>query len=768
MKKLGFLTLAATALFMTGCSDDFGRPGGDGDGTVTFAVALPGPVTRAFSEGDKANQLYCLVYSNGKFVTATDEIEIKSKTATVQLELAKGVEYDIVFWASNTTSTTVIDPVTETSVTAYTIDKTTGDLKIDYDKIKSNDDTADAFYATKHFRGGEPNPTETISLTRPFAQINIGATDLDEDVVQKAYNNGVYANLTYQAYTTMNLVRKETDLNTKTTVTTKVASCPDSENNPYPIDPLKTKYTNMAYALVDQETTCLMEVGFGFYTSETSTTPVESRSFDNVPLQTNYRTNIYGALLTSDTDFNITVDPAFTLPSNDNPPSIAENTAKFKEMLADKSFEGKTTDVVLTNGLTENVTINADVPTTLNLDFNNMPVTSKITAGPNVILNIKNVGINADAPATPEAARRRNARRVPDLKEVSSELFVAENGATISIYDGYYKTNGHVVARANGGTINIYGGYFWARETRNEINKKVVLNNGGHINVYGGYFRSQNVDNGSLPLSDMGIYPDPACKVSKHSDAESPYSEVWLQVEKVWHPGVNLASLEWENVGTGYFRDPWIRNVFEEYNSDSRYPFSDYENFADLPVTIQRCKTYPTLYKLVNPYADAARVWFNNTGGCRLLDWLNGEIIFDMHNTACVTVVPGIACGISYYYDRGDNIRPFNLEGAVYYNLRNRSELKDISLERIVNSDVICYGEYNEFTFGKDLTRYDKGTRTLHFRNALIDLTECGEYNMEAVWPMGVNESNWQQKQRGHLIFPENFVLLDVYGNPVK
>ena len=37
----------------------------------------------------------------------------------------------------------------------------------------------------------------------------------------------------------------------------------------------------------------------------------ESRTFTNVPVQRNYRTNIYGSLLTNTTDFTVVIEPAF-------------------------------------------------------------------------------------------------------------------------------------------------------------------------------------------------------------------------------------------------------------------------------------------------------------------------------------------------------------------------------------------------------------------------------------------------------------------------
>ena len=767
MKKLGILTLATTALLLSGCNDEFGDVNGEGTQTVTFTAALPGQVTRAYSDGEKATSLYCLLYQGNEFVESAPVKKIEGKTATVQFAVAKGVDYNLVFWASNDMSTAVVEtmPADKADLTkAYTIATSTGDLKVNYSKVNPNDDTADAFYATIKFHGGDPNP-DAITLTRPFAQLNIGSTDQDLDAVTSAYSNGVYSDMTFQAYTSMNMLSKVVAESSREDVTTQVALRPDPTEYSYPIEPGKTKYTGMAYMLVPQDRSALTDVTCNFYAAQGGTA-ITSRSIDNVPLRANYRTNIYGALLTSATDFAIEISPAFIGEVNNPEPVVKPKEVNSADgintLFADDSYAGKTVDFVVTQDITEPIVIR-DMPsaTTLNIDYAGKKITGTITAGRNVIINVYN------APASNEEAkakRRFAATRAGEVVvEATNELFVANEGATINLYSGYYKTNGAVIARANKGTVNIYGGYYWATNTMGVDNKKVVANNGGHINVLGGYFRSQFVDNGSISLAEMGITPDPACKVTKHSEADIPTTGIWYQVEKVWHPGIDIASLEWENIGVGYFKDAWMRSVYRDFDTSV-----DIEALADLPVTIQRCTTYPTLYKIVNPYINAPKLWFNAEN-----QWLhekpalcrNGEIIFDMHNTSCVTVVPNVYCGLTYYFNEDDEVRPFNVEGTTYYNYSAIDPDVANSLENIIGFKNKYYND-EKYGFNNDLTRYDKSTRTLHFRNARFDV--IGAENWYNLHPYGNSNEDWMQYQRGHLIFPENFVLLDVYGNPVK
>ena len=63
------------------------------------------------------------------------------------------------------------------------------------------------------------------------------------------------------------------------------------------------KYLSMDYLLVGADK-ATVDVAFNYGGPQ-------SRTFTNVPVQRNYRTNIYGSLLTNTTDFNVVIEPAF-------------------------------------------------------------------------------------------------------------------------------------------------------------------------------------------------------------------------------------------------------------------------------------------------------------------------------------------------------------------------------------------------------------------------------------------------------------------------
>ena len=92
----------------------------------------------------------------------------------------------------------------------------------------------------------------------------------------------------------------------------------------------------MNYALVskDKET---VDVEFTY----TDGSNAKTRTVGSVPVQRNYRTNIYGQLLTSEVDINVTIDPEYNEPAN-NVETIVYNATELQAAL-NAAEEGTTT-----------------------------------------------------------------------------------------------------------------------------------------------------------------------------------------------------------------------------------------------------------------------------------------------------------------------------------------------------------------------------------------------------------------------------------------
>lgn len=301
MKNFLFGTLVAGGmLFASSCSNE-GDVVTPTNGEATVAISLDIPqmqmASRAFSDGTTAKSLQYAIYDikesdkvlvEGLSAIATPE-EINIKT-TIEKKLRSGHTYEIVFWAS------------AGNASPYSVDfGATGDVKMtaNYSANNStNSDVLDAFYG--HVEPFTVNGDMTINATlaRPFAQINIGTNDLEiageKEVKTKITAKGVY--------TEMNLM---TGTVTGTTSDVELSETVKPEGETFPVNGYE--YLAMGYFLVDKEK-ALINIDFDINIAGSD---VDKRRVSNVPVQRNWKTNIYGKLLSSDVDVMVEVIPDF-------------------------------------------------------------------------------------------------------------------------------------------------------------------------------------------------------------------------------------------------------------------------------------------------------------------------------------------------------------------------------------------------------------------------------------------------------------------------
>lgn len=309
--KLFSMFAVAAMLLTTSCSNDETNELISGEPvTTSFKVQLPNSIgtrpnkgaKKAFADGMTATVLKYMVFDeNNKRVTTipTGEQAINLST-NVQLSLITGKKYKIVFWAAN-------------AAAPYNIDET-GKVTVNYEGMKTNDESLDAFCRCYEYTAGAEveNP---VKLYRPFAQLNVGTKDMDKavkagfkkaDAKTKVVVSGI-ANA-------LNLLTGE--VSGETEVTCNLNAIPTGETFPKE----GYEYLSMDYLLVGKETKSVVDVKW----TVTDGTFNSERTFTNVPLQGNYRTNIFGNLLTSPTDFNVEIDPAFNEPDYDVPVPATE------------------------------------------------------------------------------------------------------------------------------------------------------------------------------------------------------------------------------------------------------------------------------------------------------------------------------------------------------------------------------------------------------------------------------------------------------------
>ena len=307
MKKfLFFSALAALLLSTAACSSD--EPAAQGDDTVTFTVNLQnGNDSRAISDGTKAVNLTAFAYKDGQKVqqqTAT----FSGLKATVTFKLVKGVKYDFSFWAQSP------------DAKCYTLSADGTKVNIDYTQAASNVDNDDAFYGVKKdVTVGTSASDETVTIYRPFAQLNYGDNLDDYEAAKKAGTEVTKTLVTVEkAANVLDLTTGQASGDVA--VTYALAPVP-SESKELTVDGTNYKWLAMNYLLVpgqvrmaDTQITTesgLVTTTLAVYAGETK---LNEMSVANVPVQSNHRTNILGNLLTDKVNFNVVIDPVFDNP----------------------------------------------------------------------------------------------------------------------------------------------------------------------------------------------------------------------------------------------------------------------------------------------------------------------------------------------------------------------------------------------------------------------------------------------------------------------
>lgn len=305
----------AGMLFATSCSqDELFNESTNGDFVnATFTIGTADGIgTRAVGDGTTVDKVACAVYdADGDELKDLYKVEeVVGKTATYNVRLAKGQNYRIAFFAYNE------------AAGAYDVK----DLKniVVNDGQLSNVEGRDAFTAYYDVQAGKSMNAinETVTLKRPFAQLNLGIDAVELEDAKKAgieiAQSKIVVSNVYKAFSAFdNAVVKGAETSAMT-----------FEMNTIPNESLKVtvngevkEYTYLAlnYLLVGDADTekSLTDVEF-IWKGKDGETNDPTTTFLNIPVQRNYRTNIIGKLLTNPATFNIVIDEKFIdSPKND-------------------------------------------------------------------------------------------------------------------------------------------------------------------------------------------------------------------------------------------------------------------------------------------------------------------------------------------------------------------------------------------------------------------------------------------------------------------
>lgn len=293
-----FAAVTLIALTAAACQkEQLSDSSAEGTESVTFTVQTDAATTKASADGDGsgAGLNRCLVAVYMKTGNSAEPYKLYDTPSTTKqdnehysftVNLIRKQTYQIVVWADKG---------------KYTVPEDLSSVTRIADDEACNSDAYDAFYASVPFTQGTSTST-SITAKRPFAQLNLITKDLRTGFEPKDIE------LTYTADTKFNPFDGTTSAPQTVTYKSTTPYYGASLANPVPAE----NTVAMNYLFSNDEQSVLNEVKI----KATFTEGVEL-AVANVPVRRNYRTNIKGNLFTEQTDYTITVDPAWSTPESD-------------------------------------------------------------------------------------------------------------------------------------------------------------------------------------------------------------------------------------------------------------------------------------------------------------------------------------------------------------------------------------------------------------------------------------------------------------------
>ena len=446
-KSLAICALAALT-FASCQKENAGGNMDDQSSVVSINLTSPLMGTKAFADGNTVNTVHVHVYKvdasgNLSYIapttgSPTKEVTMTGGSATYSARLVTGQKYTFVFWA---------DYQADGYTSPYTYDAVNQTISVNYNAA-CNDEKRDAFYAVI------PNVTitgaysQSVTLKRPFAQVNFGVTTADYDAAVAAgvTVNGAAVKCT-KAANAINLLNGTTSGEVDATFAT--ATLPSetltAANTSY-------KYVAMNYVLVGKDAKTLSEITLTLNATGAASGRPEY-TYTNIPLQGNYRTNIVGNLFTSPASINITVDSDFEGDNNKFIPNVSSIEAA-NDALANGATNINITNITTSEAATTNLQMPA-TPESINISI------ESIESSANLTINKPTTGSNPASVAVTIPSSASVAQLTINLPESHVEI----NGASYNSINATTSNNTLVVGSdvkvttltINAGSAIIYG-----------------------------------------------------------------------------------------------------------------------------------------------------------------------------------------------------------------------------------------------------------------------------------------------------------------------
>lgn len=439
MKRILFLFLSVGLISaLTSCQKE--ETLSTGTSTVsTLKVTIPQEIgsKAAADYGHGAQITRCIleIYREGNLYGDRHVAAVTGSEVTFSgLRLVASQTYDFVLWADcgDGLADKYYNTTNLNEITVNTTNK----------PYTGNDDGFDAFYAKESFTV-DGSLSETITLKRPFGQLNVKTADI--------------SSIPHDDLKPAQVKVSFTSIPTSFNAFTGEAGNPQPVSYTAAVEDAAAGELTVDYILAAPEQAELADFSMTFLRAD-GTEITTNDNFRNIPVRRNYRTNISGNLVTKQGTINVIIDTEF------NKPDIED----YPELRAAFANGGS---VTLTGDIEIKAPLVAEGDKTVEINLNGYDIinTTSVYDGP--YGNTTVFEVKGDATL--------NIRGEGDIQAIGTKP--DEDGYRMAVY-----------AYGNS-KVNIYGGNFYNDQDYNDHNAQLDLiyaDQNAVINIYGGRFES--------------------------------------------------------------------------------------------------------------------------------------------------------------------------------------------------------------------------------------------------------------------------------------